>query len=298
MIRLGLVDFDTSHVIAFTQRINHLEVDPSEWVEGAQVVAGCPGESLMMPERIAGYAEQLSGYGVELVDRPEDLIGRVDAVMIESNQGSQHLKRARPFLEAGVTTWVDKPFAGDVAQADEMLALARKHGAKLMSSSSLRFDPTVQEALARREELGPILAADVWGNAPLHPGNPGLLHYGVHGVEILYALVGAGCRFVHSVNTAQGEIVTGQWKSGHVSAVRGLREGAYGFGFTAHYEKGHYSAVVEGAAFYREMLKAWIRYVETGEPPFDMAEAREIMAFMCAAEESNQSSGVRVSLAP
>lgn len=296
MIRLGLVDFDTSHVIAFTQRLNHIEVDAAEWVEGAQIVAGCPGESEMMPERIDGYAEQLKGWGVELVAHPEDLIGKVDAVMVESQQGSVHLRRARPFLEAGVPTWVDKPFAGDVAQARAMLDLAAKHGGKLMSCSSLRFDPAVQEALALRAELGTILAADVWGNAPLHPGNPGLQHYGVHGVEMLYALVGPGCQFVHSVNTPQGEIVSGQWASGHVSAVRGLREGAYGFGFTAHYEKGHHAVSVEGAAFYREMLKAWVGYLETGVAPFDMAEALEITAFMTAAEESAQTAGARVDL--
>ena len=100
MIRIGLVDFDTSHVVAFTERLNHVGVDASEWVEGveARVVAGCPGDSAMMPERIPGFTEKLRGYGIEIVERPEDLLGRIDAVMIESQQGARHLERARPFL--------------------------------------------------------------------------------------------------------------------------------------------------------------------------------------------------------
>src|SRR5262245_54545889 len=138
MIRVGLVDFDTSHVEAFTQRLNHLDVPESEWVEGAKVVVGCPGESDIMPERIPGYTEKLRGYGVELVERPGDLFGKIDAVMIESQQGSRHLERARPFLEAGVPTFVDKPFVENVAQADALIALAEKHNAPLMSCSSLR----------------------------------------------------------------------------------------------------------------------------------------------------------------
>jgi virulence factor len=52
MIRVGLVDFDTSHVEAFTQRFNHLDVAESEWVDGAKVVAGCPVGSRIVPERI------------------------------------------------------------------------------------------------------------------------------------------------------------------------------------------------------------------------------------------------------
>src|SRR5437660_12935759 len=125
-VRIGLLDFDTSHVVAFTQRLNHLDVPEPEWVEGGTVVMGCPGESTMMPERIPGYTEQLKKYGVKMVDRPEQMIGQIDAVMIETQQGSRHLERARPFLEAGLPAFVDKPFAANVREADRPIALARK----------------------------------------------------------------------------------------------------------------------------------------------------------------------------
>jgi len=170
MFRIGLVDFDTSHVEAFTQRFNHLDVPETEWVEGARVVAGCPGESSMMPERIPGYTERLRGYGIALVARPEDMLGQIDAVMIESQQGSRHLERARPFLEAGLPTFVDKPFAETVAEADSMIALARQHGSPLLSCSALRYDPVISAALRNQPSLGRLLSADVWGPCALHPG--------------------------------------------------------------------------------------------------------------------------------
>src|SRR5881396_903684 len=94
VIRVGLVDFDTSHVVEFTKRLNHVDIGQADWVEGAKVVAACPGDSQIMPERIPGYTEQLKKYGIEMVNRPEDLIGKIDAVMIESQQGSRHLERA------------------------------------------------------------------------------------------------------------------------------------------------------------------------------------------------------------
>src|SRR2546423_2327590 len=174
-VRIGLVDFDTSHVVAFTQRLNHIEVPQDQWAEGGTVVAGCPGESLIMPDRIPGYKAQLEKYGIPMVDRPEQLIGKIDAVMIESNQGSRHLERARPFLEAGVPTFIDKPFAGNVREADKLIALARKHNTPVMSCSALRYAPEVQQALAMREKYGPILSVDACSSAALHPGNPGLL---------------------------------------------------------------------------------------------------------------------------
>ncbi len=297
MIRIGLVDFDTSHVEAFTQRLNHLQVGEKDWVEGAKVVAGCPGESAMMPERIPPYREKLASYGVALVERPEDLIGQVDAVMVESQQGRAHLERARIFLEAGLPVYVDKPFAETVAEADAMIALAKKNGVPLMSCSSLRYDPAVTAALEKRNEWGALLSADVWTSASLHEGNPGMLHYGIHGVEMLYAVMGAGCSTVTMTFTEHSEVAAGIWSSGHVSTVRGLRTGQSGFGLTAHYEKGHGTFVVEGAAFYREMLKAVVQMFATGEPPIPYEDMREIIAFIAGAEVSRKSGGAPVTLA-
>ena len=45
MFRLGILDFDTSHAVEFTKRLNHRDIDKDQWVDGATVVIGCPGES-------------------------------------------------------------------------------------------------------------------------------------------------------------------------------------------------------------------------------------------------------------
>ena len=297
MIRIGLVDFDTSHVIAFTQRLNHIGVAPEHFVEGAKVVAGWPGDSAMMPERIPGYTEQLRGYGIELVEKPEDLLGRIDAVMIESQQGARHRERARPFLEAGLPTFVDKPFAANAKDADAIIALARKHNAPLMSCSALRYAPEITNALHRRDDYGPILSADVWTSASLHEGNPGLLHYGVHGVEMLYTLMGQGCISVRQVSTPGADIVVGLWPEGRLGVVRGIRAGQGGMGFVAHYEKGHHVTEIQGAAFYSGMLKAIVGMFTTRQEPIPLSETREIMAFMDAAAASSAKNGEAVTFA-
>jgi predicted dehydrogenase len=291
-----MVDFDTSHVVAFTQRLNHLDLPESDWVHGARVVAGCPGYSEMMPERIPGYAETLRGYGIELVERPEDLLGKIDAVMIESQQGSRHLERARPFLEAGLPTFVDKPFAETVADAEAMISLAERHHTPLLSCSALRYDPRVTAAVARQQDLGRILSADTWTAAALDPGNPGLLHYGIHGVEMLYALMGPDCQFVQAAGTEQSETTMGMWKSGHLCTVRGLREGKYGFGAVVHYEKGNEVFVIDGSAYYRELLNVYVRMCETRQPPLGYDVLREIIAFCVAALASQRAEGSRTAV--
>lgn len=62
-IRIGIVDFDSSHCVEFTRRINHVGISADQWVDGAEVVVGCPGTSLLAPERIAGFTHGHRSFG-------------------------------------------------------------------------------------------------------------------------------------------------------------------------------------------------------------------------------------------
>src|SRR6185312_11502917 len=45
----------------------------------------------------------------QVVSRPEDVIGKVDAVIIATDDGDDHVRRAQPFIEAALPLFVDKP---------------------------------------------------------------------------------------------------------------------------------------------------------------------------------------------
>ena len=295
MIKLGIVDFDTSHVVQFSKRLNHKGIEEEQWVEGAQIVCGCPGTSAISPERIAGHTDELRKIGVEILDKPEDIIGKVDGVLIESVDGSVHLERARPFIEAGLPLFIDKPFTSSLADAKELVELAEKKGVPLFSSSSLRYALEVVEA-KQDPKVGPIVGADAFSPAPTHPRNPGLFHYGIHGVETLYSLMGQGCASVWCVSTDGVDVVTGIWKDERVGVMRGIREGARGYGFTAYGEKGVRQDTINTAFIYRELLKQIVEFFKTGKSPVPIEETLEIMAFMEAAMESGARNGKRVDL--
>ncbi len=92
-LRAGIIGLDTSHVIAFTQLLNAPQ--PRAELAGIRVVAGYPGGSADIPssrDRIAGYTEELhEKYGVEIVDSIDELIKKVDVVLLESVDGRPHL---------------------------------------------------------------------------------------------------------------------------------------------------------------------------------------------------------------
>jgi predicted dehydrogenase len=296
MIRIGIVDFDTSHVIAFTQRLNHIGVSEEQRVDGAKVVVGCPGESIMSPERIPGFTKTMQDYGVPIVEKPEEIIGKVDAVLIESVDGSVHYERAQPFLEAGIPMFIDKPFTCSLEEAKRIADVADKKGLLLFSSSSLRYALEVTALKEKQGEIGKVVGADAYSPASLHPRNPGLFNYGIHGIETLYALMGPGCQSVQCVSTEGTDVVTGLWKDGRIGTMRGTRQGAHSYGFTAFCEKSVQTSTINAGYIYRELLKRIVKMFETGKPPIDISETIEIMAFIEAANLSAKEGGKKISL--
>ena len=292
MIKVGLVGFDTSHVVQFTKRLNHVDIEEDQWVEGAQVVAGFPGTSqITEQETIDEYTKQVADCGVEIVPAPEDLIGQIDAVMIEFQAGSVHLQQARPFIEAGLPTYVDKPFACSTQDAQQLVALAKANNVPIFSSSSLRYATKIQQLHADAETAGRILGAMTYSPASLHPHNPGLFNYGIHAVEPLYALMGPGCQEVWCVYEADAEVVVGRWADERIGSVRGTRAGSHAYGFTAWCENQVRSAEIDSQYIYRELLKRIVQMFQTGQPPVPPNETVEIVAFIEAAMKSAQLQG-------
>jgi len=298
MVRIGIVDTDTSHAVEFARRLNHIGIPEEQWVDGVKIVAAWTEPSAIVPEeRHREYNRILQEeLGVRFVDSLDELRKSVDAVMVLSQDGSVHLARTKPFLEAGMAVFVDKPFACSLSDALRMVDIAAKHNAPLFSSSSLRYALEVQKVHEQATQWGKVVAADTFSLAPTHPKNPGLFHYGIHGVETLFALMGKGCRRVRCVYHDDGEVVVGEWTDGRIGTMRGIRKGAHSYGFTVICEKQVWTTTVDTRFIYRELLKRVVAMFATCRPPSDITETQEIVAFMEGARQSAEQHGVPVDL--
>jgi hypothetical protein len=294
MIKLGVIDFDTSHVVEFTKRLNHKGVAEDQWVNGAQVVIGCPGKSAIMPDRIPGYVKEMERLDVPLVEKPEDMLGKVDGMLIESQEGGAHWLSARPFLEASLPCFIDKPFTCSVADARKIIDLAEKKKAPIFSASALRYAPELVKYVSNKKQ-GDIIGCLAYGPAPLFEKdpklNPGLYHYGIHAVEILYTLMGPGCQRVTCTHEKDVDVATGQWKDGRVGTVRGIRRGNSDYGAVAFSDKGVQPVPIGTGSIYRELVKKIVELFEKKESPLDIAVTLEIIAFIEAANKSGHNHG-------
>jgi hypothetical protein len=294
-IRAGMIGLDTSHVPAFTRIFNSSQAEGD--LAGIKVVAGYPGGTDLPAsrDRVARFTEQIRGMGVEIVDSIPKLLEKVDVVMLESVDGRIHLQEAIPVIKAGKRLWIDKPVAGSLADAIVIYELAKKHNVPCFSSSSARFSPGLA-AVLKDEAVGPIMGAATWGSCSYSTGTPDMFFYGIHGIEPLFVLMGAGCETVSRVQTGNTDLVTGVWKEGRVGTYRGIRRGASSSGATVFGSK----AIVQpekGGGGYEALCREIGRFFKTGKPPVSAEETIEIFAFMEAADESKRQGGAPVALA-
>jgi len=292
VFRLGMIGLDTSHVTAFTRVINNPEKN-----YGCKVVAGYSGGSPDIPSsanRVDKYTEQLRDqYGVEIVDSIEELCRKVDGVLLESVDGRPHLKQARPVIAAKKPLFIDKPMAGSLADVLEIFRLAEENNVPCWSSSSLRYSPGIVE-MKKTNEVGDILGCDAFSPCSLEEHHPDLYWYGVHGVEILFAVMGTGCQSVRRVQTKDYEFVVGLWEGGRIGTYRGLRKGRHDYGATVFGTK----AITQTGKYggYEPLVDEIIKFFKTGKVPVSKEETIEIFAFMSAADESKARGGASVSL--
>jgi predicted dehydrogenase len=294
IIRVGIIGLDTSHVVAFTKALNGPR--KAEGLAGVQVVAAFPGGSpdiASSRDRIEGFTQQVREMGVEIVGSIDELLTRVDAVLLESVDGRPHLEQVKPVLRARKPVFIDKPIAGSLADAIAILRLAKEQGVPCFSSSSLRFSPGIQ-AMRNHPDVGDVLGCNVFSPCSLEEHHPDLFWYGVHGVEMLYTIMGTGCVSVTRAHTAGIDSVTGVWNDGRIATYRGIRDGKSGYGGTVFGSKG--IAPVGSYAGYEPLLVEIVKFFKTGQPPVGAEETIELFAFMEAADESKRLDGCPVKL--
>ena len=289
-IRIGLIGLDTSHAPAFTELLN--DATNEEHVPGAKVVAAFAGGS---PEveasstRVEKYTNQIRDeYQVEIVPTIEDLVKKVDAIILTSVDGRVHLAQVKPVSGAGKPVFIDKPMAASLDDVLQIFKFTEEKKVPCWSASSLRFYPELQAAI-KDTTMGRILGCEAYSPATLEPHHPDLFWYGIHGVEILFTIMGPDIHSVTRVYTEGADLVTGVWQDGRLASFRGTREGKGKYGAIIYYENGVKQAEPGKGSLYKPLVEEIVQFFKTGKPPIEDSETVAIFKFMDAAQKSKDS---------
>ncbi len=295
--KIGLIGLDTSHVIGFTRTINDAEAG-SEF-EGFKIVAAYPTDgSPDMPasiDRIEGFTEKVREMGVEIVDSIEELLKRVDFVILTSVDGRRHLAEALPVFKAGKRMFIDKPLSNSLVGAIAIFEASKKYNVPVFSCSASRFTPVAQEIAKGKENIGKVLGVNTHCPSSMAVGHLDMAFYGIHAIESLFTLMGTGCKKVVRVNTSTTDVAIGTWNDDRVGIFRSTpRGGRTGFGATVYGEEGIEEIAI--LAGYRPQLVQVMEFFRTGIVPIKPEETLELFAFMKASDESKLYGGAPIDI--
>jgi len=291
-LKAGIIGTDTSHVPAFTGQFQ----SHPQW--RIKVVAAFKGGSPDLPtsaDRVENFAKTIQEkYGVEIVGSIEDLLQKVDVVLLESVDGRPHLAQATPVLKAGKRVFIDKPLAASLEDARRIVQLSKETGTPFFSCSSYRFYADIPRL---RDNPGVGKVSKVQASSPFSKleFHPDLYFYGIHGVEALYAVMGRGCVSVSRRAENGADITTGQWKDGRIGVYYGPAKGEKVPMMRIWGDQG--TTESKGSGGYDGLVQAIAEFFHTGRPPVDPAQTLEIFEFMTAAQQSKEHGGAAVPLA-
>lgn len=291
--RVGIIGLDTSHSVEFTKVLNG--ADASAVYHGYRIVAAYPNGSLDIESsvsRIPGYIDKVRAMGVEIVGSIDELLEKTDVILLETNDGRRHLEQVLPVYKSGKPVFIDKPIAASLSDTISIYEAAKQYNVPVFSSSTLRFMSSAQDVA--KGKIGKVLGADAYSPCVIEKTHPDLFWYGVHGVEILYTVMGTGCKEVSRVYSENTDIVTGRWNDGRLGTFRGTRTGKHSYGGTAFGEKGN--AVIGPIEGYEPLLIEIVKFFETGISPIPPEETIEMFTFMQAADESKKRNGAVILL--
>jgi predicted dehydrogenase len=227
-----------------------------------------------------------------VVQRPEDVIGQVDAVLIATDDGADHVRRARPFVEAGLPVFIDKPLGTTMEELRTFISWERG-GARLLSSSGLRYAPELDTYFGNQSAaIGELrwlcgITCKTWER------------YGIHLLEPLFRIVGPGFLSVRLETQPGLEVAHLTHRNGAQLTVPVIYDGGASFGTihvcgVAGQTTIRFSDTYTG--FRRQMI-SFIDFVRSGRAPYAFAETVELMAIIIAGLRSRAENSRRVDLA-
>lgn len=280
MIRIGAVNIDTSHPLAF-----------AEYLAGsdrARYVA-VYNDSFRDDAEVDGF---ISRFGLEKrCESLEELADMVDVAFIQGCDWDDHLRCAQPFWDKGKAVFIDKPVVGSVRDCKKLAELVEQ-GAVLLGSSSARYAFELQAYNAiPLDERGKII--NVTGSCGVDEFN-----YGIHIVEAIGGLLGEGAVSVQYIGRSEAEgpyceSYSIRFRSGQ-TAIYSIMTGVWQpFAITVMTDKKTWSQVLDAGRLYAALLEEVLNKIE-GKPSL-LVEPRaliESVKIMLAGKHSRETGTV------
>lgn len=229
--------------------------------------------------------------GIEnVVQRIEDMMGQVDAVILGRDDPENHFSMAKPLLEAKIPIFIDKPLSIDLEEL-RVYEQYVKQGAFLMSCSSMRYAGEILAVKSNIRKLGDIQLLTVVGKKDWKK-------YGVHMVEACMSLLNdpkpARVQYLgkEHFDIVQLEISPTCFASIHLVAdiASTFQINVYGTQDWAHID------IKNSYAMFKENILEFLKGITQGKPTLDFEKTKRVIQIVAGALESKKRGSIKMDL--
>ncbi len=226
-----------------------------------------------------------------VVQTPTDVIGQVDAVILATDNGAEHVERARPFVDFGLPVFVDKPLADNEPDLKQFIEWVDA-GKMIMSSSCMRYAKEFMPYRTSTRDLGELRFVSITTPKTWE-------RYGIHALEAVYPILGPGFVSVRNTGTPDRNIVHLKHRCGADVVVVASADMYGAFGCLQLCGTAGQAQVAFADSFYsfKTQLEAFIEFLRTGVRPFPFAETVELMRLVIAGIRSRDEGGREIGVA-
>lgn len=207
------------------------------------------------------------------VSEPGEMIGRVDAVIIARDDYESHCAMAVPFLEAGLSVFVDKPLALDAHELKSLIPYLES--GRLMSCSAMRYALELDGVRAGLKEYGDMklvrgAIVSSWEK------------YGVHLLDAVVGVLGRVPEWALALDAPHMSVAMGV-EGGPVIQIDALGEGPRVFGLDFFGSKRiSCHEITDNFGMFRRMLRHFGMQMAEGRPVIDPGETVGVMRALMA----------------
>ncbi|MCH6268975.1 hypothetical protein [Neobacillus citreus] len=174
--------------------------------------------------------------------------------------------------------FIDKPIALSSEDVKEIREVAETHRIQVMSSSSLRYADGLVTAMNSVRDSS-IQSAYIYGPLPMQEGIRGYFWYGIHMLELAFAMMGNNVQTVEVERFKHYELCRLTYDGGRSAVIRGDYNMHGRFGFVAHTPSNTLSAELwkDEKPYYAGLLEKIIDFFQTGIPPVSLQETQKLI---------------------
>ncbi|MCK5462854.1 MAG: Gfo/Idh/MocA family oxidoreductase [Bacteroidales bacterium] len=253
-------------------------------IDGAQVT-----HIWTQDRKISEHIAMASGIE-KVVDRAEEMIGQVNAILLARDDPEYHVTMAKPFIDADIPVFIDKPLA---ITSDDLAYFTGQNekGKFIMSSSSMRYSFECRTVKTELALLGKIELATVIGTKDW-------VKYGIHMLEALFALLNDPIAVsVQHISESGKDIVLIKFKNGLLATVHLFMDIRATFQLSLFGRDGwRLVEIKDSYSMFKENINEFIRSVREGQARLAFEKTENIIRTLIGAQDSLECGGKTIHL--